>query len=127
MELDNLSCDESYLIPWNSISLVTYVKTVHRLTVLFYWQKQSFVQAVDELLTKLDEYVGFADLVRFGHWPFFRLILCCFVYFFEVNWAPMAKHDCFCCGTCFCLVGQYHSVEKTQVSQLYAFSQRRVG
>jgi len=31
----------------------------------FYQQKQGFVQVADELLTKLDEYVGFADLVRF--------------------------------------------------------------
>jgi len=31
----------------------------------FYEQKQGFVEVVDELLTKLDEYVGFADLVRF--------------------------------------------------------------
>jgi len=29
-------------------------------------QKENFVQAVDELLTKLDEYIGFADLVRFA-------------------------------------------------------------
>ena len=69
-----------------------------RLTVLCWWQKQSFVQAVDELLTKLDEYVGFADLVSFDHRPFSYLIILCFVWLvpLQVNRLSMT----FCCGTC---------------------------